>query len=50
MEIERAFIGTANLEDILLSLLTNQIDNIIANLYDKDGADAIPSNTEGAAE
>ncbi|WP_165842317.1 hypothetical protein [Paenibacillus xerothermodurans] len=49
MKIERTFTGTANLEDILLSILSTQIDSITAKMYDEVRANAIPSNTEGAA-
>ena len=50
MIIERNFTGTDNLEDILLSILSGQIDKIIMNPYHEDRANAIPSDTEGVAE
>lgn len=50
MTVERVFTGTANLEDVLISILSNQIDSITTNLYDDDRANVIPSNTEGVAE
>lgn len=49
MQIERTFTGTANLEDIILSILNSQIDRISANMYDEDRANVIPSDTEGVA-
>ncbi|WP_183187593.1 hypothetical protein [Brevibacillus panacihumi] len=50
MQVERTFIGTANLEDILSSILNNQFDSISTSQYDKDRANVIPSDTEGVAE
>lgn len=49
MTVERVFTGTADLEDVLISILSNQIDSIATNLYDDDRANVIPSNTEGVA-
>ncbi|MGF9715102.1 hypothetical protein [Paenibacillus naphthalenovorans] len=50
MEIERTFVGTASLEDILSSILSNQIDTIEAEIYDNDRANVIPSHMEGVTE
>lgn len=49
MQIQRNFIGTASIEDILLSILNHQIDKIITVSYDEERANAIPSemDTEG---
>lgn len=46
MNIQREFIGTSNLEDILLSVMRTQIDKILVFPYDETRADAIPSETE----
>lgn len=46
MKIERTFTGTANLEDILLSIISGQIDKIIIKPYDENRANAIPSETD----
>lgn len=46
MKIEREFIGSSALEDIILSVLTSQIDKILLFPYDKNRADAIPSETD----
>lgn len=50
MIIEREFTGTAMLEEVLLSLLNNQIDSIADSIYDDVRTNVIPSNTEGVAE
>ncbi|MEJ8548653.1 hypothetical protein [Brevibacillus borstelensis] len=50
MKIERTFIGTVKLEDLLITLLRNQIDSIVSAMYDEHRANAIPSISEGAAE
>lgn len=50
MIIERKFTGTANLEEVLLSLLSNQIDSIADGLYDEGRTNVIPSDMEGVAE
>ncbi|WP_157091321.1 hypothetical protein [Paenibacillus antarcticus] len=50
MKIERAFIGTAHLEDILIALLRSQIDSMVSAMYDENRVNAIPSTSEGAAE
>ncbi|WP_175400638.1 hypothetical protein [Paenibacillus sp. KS1] len=46
MNIERRFTGTTNIEDILLSIISGQIDKIITIPYDEIRANAIPSETE----
>ncbi len=46
MNIKREFIGTSKLEDILLSLISGQIDKILTFPYDEFRANAIPSETE----
>lgn len=38
MKVERTFVGTASLEDILSSILSHQIDTIEAEKYDNDRA------------
>lgn len=48
--IERTFIGTDRLEDVLMSLLRNRIDSILSTNYDEERANAIPSKSEGAAK
>lgn len=48
--IERAFVGTSKLEDAVTTLLVNRIDDLVANRYDFKRANAIPSQTEGAAK
>ncbi|WP_159081804.1 hypothetical protein [Paenibacillus sp. CAA11] len=50
MKIERTFVGTASLEDILSSILSHQIDTIEAEKYDNDRANVIPSHMEGVTE
>lgn len=50
MIVERTFVGTASLEDILSSVLSHQIDTIEAEKYDKDRANVIPSHMEGVTE
>ncbi|MEF3310759.1 hypothetical protein PV433_17895 [Paenibacillus sp. GYB004] len=50
MQVERTFIGTASLEDILSSILSHQFDSIKVNQYDDDRANVIPSDSEGVAE
>jgi hypothetical protein len=50
MVVERDFIGVASLEDILISILSYQIDSISDDLYDSYRANVIPSKTEGVAE
>lgn len=50
MKVERVFTGTVNLEDILSSILSNQIDSLTDGLYHEDRANVIPSDTEGVAE
>ncbi|MFJ2047762.1 hypothetical protein ACIOBL_29630 [Paenibacillus taichungensis] len=48
--VERAFIGTDKLEDILTALLRNRIDSILSTNYDEEQANAIPSKSEGAVK
>ncbi|GAB6928870.1 hypothetical protein JCM10914A_28530 [Paenibacillus sp. JCM 10914] len=50
MKIERTFIGTVKLEDMLIALLRNQIDSLISTMYDEKRVNAIPSISEGAAK
>ncbi|MNP85372.1 hypothetical protein D3C76_1850840 [compost metagenome] len=50
MKIERTFVGTASLEDILSSILSQQIDTIEAEKYDDIRANVIPSHMEGVAK
>lgn len=49
MKIKRTFTGTSNLEDILLSILSSQIDKVIGTSYHEERANAVPSesDTEG---
>ncbi|WP_156497356.1 hypothetical protein [Paenibacillus jamilae] len=46
MNIQRKFTGTSELENVLLSIISGQIDKILAFPYDETRADAIPSETE----
>ncbi|WP_177238131.1 hypothetical protein [Paenibacillus sp. 1_12] len=48
--IERTFIGTDRLEDVLTALLRNRIDSILSTKYDEERANAIPSKSEGAVK
>ena len=50
MKVERTFVGTASLEDILSSILSHQIDTIEVEKYDNDRANVIPSHMEGVTE
>ncbi|WP_240421977.1 hypothetical protein [Paenibacillus periandrae] len=50
MKVERAFNGSNNLEDILLSMIKAHIDKLNKPEYDENRANTIPSqDTEGMA-
>lgn len=42
MIVNRTFNGTEKLEEILIKLLTYEIDKLNRDSYDEDGANAIP--------
>jgi hypothetical protein len=52
IEVQRAFIGTNNLDEIIFSLFKYHLEKIVTDKYHYDKANTIPSDThhEGVEE